>query len=203
MRIFSAKSMLQLAAVILVSVTLTACANTGFEKKNNYSERDCKSMHARGLISLEQQNLCRKGQDFQSLAEQKNQRSSAVSQSTMTSGMAMKHGQDCPCCKSGQCPMMKKASMDHTEHQTPKGENAYAAVMDKMHKSMMIEGTGDADVDFMRGMIPHHQGAIDMAKIALEKGKDPVVRKLATEIIKAQEAEITLMQNWLTTRIEP
>jgi len=202
MRIFNAKSMLQLAAVILVSVTLTACANTGFEMKNNYSERDCRNMHARGLISLEQKNLCRKGQDFQTISEQQSQ-SPAVSKSSMTSGMAMKHGQDCPCCKSGQCPMMKQASMDHAEHQMPKGDNAYAAAMDKMHKSMMIEGTGDADVDFMRSMIPHHQGAIDMAKIALKKGKDPAVRKLAQEIIKAQEGEISLMQNWLTTRIEP
>lgn len=172
MRILNAKSMLQLAAVILVSVTLTACANTGFEKKNIYSERECKSLHARGLISLEQKNLCRKGQDFQTLSEQNGQSSSAVTQSSMASGMAMKHGKDCPCCKSGQCSMLKKSSMDHTEHQMPKGKNAYADVMSKMHQAMMIEGTGDADVDFMRGMIPHHQGAIDMAKIALEKGKD-------------------------------
>lgn len=202
MRVFNTKSILQLATVILVSVTLTACASTGFEKKNSYSERDCKSMHARGLISLEQKNLCRKGQDFQTVAEQQNPSSSAISQSSMTD-MTMEHQKDCPCCKSGQCPMMKKGSMDHSEHQMPKGENAYAAAMDKMHKSMMIKGTGDADVDFMRSMIPHHQGAIDMAKIALQKAKDPVVRKLAEDIIKAQEKEISLMQNWLTTRIEP
>ena len=62
---FNIKSMLQLAAVILVSVTLTACANTGFEKKNYYSERECRNLYARGLINLEQNNLCRKGQDFQ------------------------------------------------------------------------------------------------------------------------------------------
>ncbi len=80
---------------------------------------------------------------------------------------------------------------------------AYTAAMEKMHKDMMIEYTGDPDVDFMRGMIPHHQGAIDMAKIALEHGKDPEVRKLAEEVIKAQEAEISMMQEWLAAHEKP
>jgi uncharacterized protein (DUF305 family) len=67
----------------------------------------------------------------------------------------------------------------------------------KMHEAMAIEYSGDADVDFARGMIPHHQGAIDMAKIALAFGKDPEIRRLAEEIVKAQEAEIAFMQAWL------
>ena len=88
---------------------------------------------------------------------------------------------------------------DHKNH----GDVPFKKSMDKMHKNMMMKSSGNIDIDFLKGMIPHHQGAIDMAKIALEKGKDPVVRKLAQEIIQAQEKEISLMNNWLTTRIEP
>jgi uncharacterized protein (DUF305 family) len=66
-----------------------------------------------------------------------------------------------------------------------------------MHKDMDIAYTGDADRDFVAGMIPHHQGAIDMARIVLAHGKDPEIRKLAAEIIAAQEKEIAWMKAWL------
>ncbi|TGT34851.1 DUF305 domain-containing protein, partial [Mesorhizobium sp. M4B.F.Ca.ET.169.01.1.1] len=72
------------------------------------------------------------------------------------------------------------------------------AAMHKMHTDMMAsQYTGNADVDFVRGMIPHHQGAIDMAKVELANGKDPEIRKLAEGVIAAQEAEIKQMQDWL------
>jgi uncharacterized protein (DUF305 family) len=74
---------------------------------------------------------------------------------------------------------------------------AFMEANDRMHQGMAIEFTGNADVDFIRGMIPHHQGAVEMAKIVLEHGKDPEVRKLAEAIIAAQEAEIAWMQDWL------
>ena len=76
-------------------------------------------------------------------------------------------------------------------------DQAYAQAMAKMHAAMTVAPTGDADVDFVRGMIPHHQGAIDMARIQLEFGQDPELRAMSEEIIAAQEDEIARMQQWL------
>lgn len=74
---------------------------------------------------------------------------------------------------------------------------AYKAANMKMHKDLDVAFSGDADADFVRGMIPHHQGAIDMAKILLAYGKDPEIKKLATGVITEQEKEIALMRDWL------
>jgi uncharacterized protein (DUF305 family) len=86
--------------------------------------------------------------------------------------------------------------------QGPRGDTgpssqAFHAINVKMHEGMNIAFTGNADVDFVRGMIPHHQGAVDMAKVLIAFGKDPELRKLAEAVIKAQESEIALMQTWL------
>jgi uncharacterized protein (DUF305 family) len=67
----------------------------------------------------------------------------------------------------------------------------------KMMENMHMEFTGNSDVDFVQGMVPHHQGAIDMAKVQLQHGKDPELRKMAQKIISDQEKEIAEMQAWL------
>ena len=75
--------------------------------------------------------------------------------------------------------------------------SAYRAANDAMHKGMMIHYSDNPDLDFARGMIAHHQGAVAMAKIELDHGKDPELRKLAEGVIAAQEAEIAQMQAWI------
>jgi uncharacterized protein (DUF305 family) len=78
-------------------------------------------------------------------------------------------------------------------------QKAYAQANAKMHMGMG-DIPADADEAFMAGMIPHHQGAVDMAKIALQHGKDPEVRKLAQTVIAMQETEIKQMQAWMQKR---
>lgn len=72
--------------------------------------------------------------------------------------------------------------------------------MHTMHEAMDIPLTGDADRDFVQGMIPHHQGAVDMAEVELRHGTDPQLRGLAKDIIAAQRKEIGFMQRWLAAR---
>ena len=67
----------------------------------------------------------------------------------------------------------------------------------QMHQQMNVEWTGDVDTDFMRSMVPHHQGAVDLAEIVLEHGNDPEVRALAKNVIATQKQEIAQMNRWL------
>ena len=70
----------------------------------------------------------------------------------------------------------------------------------RMHREMDIRYTDDVDLDFVRGMLPHHRGAVDMARVALRHSRDPEIRRLAEEIVRAQEAEIAQMQAILKRR---
>jgi uncharacterized protein (DUF305 family) len=69
------------------------------------------------------------------------------------------------------------------------------ATMDGQMRAMPL--SGNPDRDFARMMIVHHQGAIDMARTQLEFGTDPDMRKLAEDVIAAQEKEIAFMEAWL------
>ena len=98
------------------------------------------------------------------------------------------------------------AGMNHAAPPAPQqyGEafERYATEMNvgmaKMMSDMHAPGyTGDPDIDFLAMMIPHHEGAVDMARLVLQHGDDPVTRKLAEDIIASQRVEIEGMQRRL------
>ncbi|SFD32235.1 protein of unknown function [Bosea sp. CRIB-10] len=106
---------------------------------------------------------------------------------------------------SAQQPASKPA-MDPGMHMKmqPMGSDSAATKGYKQSMMTMMSGmppyTGDADVDFMKQMKGHHQAAIDMAKVELANGKDAEAKKLAEEIVAAQEKEIVTIDKWLKAK---
>ena len=96
------------------------------------------------------------------------------------------------------------AGMSGMTHSTDKAASAgdsastmaYKKGSEQMMQDMQANYTGDADKDFAAQMLAHHIGAVSMAQVELDYGKDPEMRKLARDIIKAQKKEIALMKKW-------
>ena len=97
------------------------------------------------------------------------------------------------------------APKDPVRCPAPRPTQPFGELMDKamtrMHTDMaQVPSTGDADADFVAMMIPHHEGAIEMAKAVLLHGRDPALRNLALQIVTEQQNEIKLMEAWRSRR---
>jgi uncharacterized protein (DUF305 family) len=129
-----------------------------------------------------------------SATPQKDEPAAKPEQSKMPGGMMGKGGM------MGDCKMMeqmhKQAGSMMPKGDTGPSSHAFNGIMMKMHEDMSITYSGNADVDFVKGMIPHHQAAVDMAKTVLAFGKDPEVKKLAEDVLK-QDIEIAQFKAWL------
>ncbi|MFM0050342.1 CopM family metallochaperone [Caballeronia grimmiae] len=97
----------------------------------------------------------------------------------------------------GDMPGMHAEQSAASDTDLPSTAAFQAADQSMMSAMSDIEYTGDADRDFVAHTIPHHRGAVAMAKIELKYGKDAKLRKLAKDIIAAQDKEIAFMNQWL------
>jgi uncharacterized protein (DUF305 family) len=102
-------------------------------------------------------------------------------------------------CIAGLVAVLCIAAIAQTEPPATSFMHAMKAIMERMDNGMKSAPmNGNIDHDFATMMMPHHQGAIDMAKAELLYGKDPVMRRLAEEIVVDQQSEIQAMQLWLS-----
>jgi len=99
---------------------------------------------------------------------------------------------------AAQTPPAASAKMQIGASATADSSMKMSKSMDDMHKKMSTMAmTGDSDIDFAMLMVAHHEGAIDMAQMEIETGKNPDMIKAAKKIVIAQKKEIAQFHDWL------
>jgi hypothetical protein len=117
----------------------------------------------------------------------------ATTASVAATSFALAHGPTSAYHVRGTMPIQYVADRpDYSGEQPFLSEND--AAMNKMTADMTVKPTGDVDRDFVAMMVPHHQGAVDMAKAELRYGHNEQLRRMAQEIVVAQQQEIVAMR---------
>jgi hypothetical protein len=120
----------------------------------------------------------------------------ATTASVAATSLALAHGPTRAYHVRGAMPIQYVADRsDYSDEQPFLSEND--AAMNKMMADMTVKPTGDVDRDFIAMMMPHHRGAIDMAKAELQYGHNEQLRRMAQEIVVNQQQEISVMQRAL------
>jgi uncharacterized protein (DUF305 family) len=126
----------------------------------------------------------------------------AMTASVAATSLALAHGPTSAYHVRGTMPVQYVADRpDYSEEQSFQSENDVA--MNKMMADMTVKPTGDVDRDFVAMMVPHHQGAIDMAKAFLRYGHNEQLRRMAQEIVVTQQQEIAAMRLAVGEQLPP
>jgi hypothetical protein len=117
----------------------------------------------------------------------------ATTASVAATSLALAHGPSASYHLHGAVPVQYVVDRPDMSREEPfLSEND--AAMNKMMADMTVKPTGDVDRDFVAMMVPHHQGAIDMAKAVLRYGRNEQIRRVAQEIVVTQQQEIVAMR---------
>src|ERR1700730_12473121 len=126
----------------------------------------------------------------------------ATTASVAATSLALAHGPTRAYHVRGAMPIQYVADRsDYSDEQPFLSEND--AAMNKMMADMTVKPTGDVDRDFVAMMVPHHQGAVDMAKAELRYGHNEQLRRLAQEIVVTQQQEISVMRLAVGDQLPP
>jgi len=126
----------------------------------------------------------------------------ATTASVAATSLALAHAPTSAHRIRGTMPIQYVADwQDNSDEQPFMSENESA--MNKMMADMTVKPTGDVDRDFVAMMVPHHQGAVDMAQAELRYGHNEQLRRLAQEIVVTQQQEITVMRLAIGDKLPP